>query len=229
MPPFGTSGCARQARHRVMHGVSAGTPEVARSEESPDMELSEGYPIKKEPGMVGSPLHFDLAHGLRVGASTSAMLLRIPFMARLIAYFFVGIIHAIGPLVLIVAFASSIPTFEFVHQSIPADATIVDLKRVYLPRRSKEVYFPVFRFSGSDGQAYMVRANSNASLVPLKIGDRVRVLYLKDHPETARIDSIPQLWMVQLILGFGGALFCVFSARIILRRRAPRNATPLSV
>jgi hypothetical protein len=139
-------------------------------------------------------------------------------MARLIAYFFVGVLYAVGPGLLLIAIGSSIPTMNFVRASLAADGTIINLQRVYSTRRSKEVYMPVFRFMGSDGQTHMIMASSNANWVPFKRGDHVRVLYLEGHPETARIDSIVQLWMAQIILAVIGALFTVFSVQMLTRR-----------
>lgn len=139
-------------------------------------------------------------------------------IARLIAWFFVGIIYAVGPTMVIIAVAISVPTVRFVNAAIATDGKIIGLNRVYLPRRSKEVYLPVFRFTANDGQPHMIMADSNTNLVPFKPGDHVRVIYLKDHPETARIDSIAQLWMPQLIFAFFGTLFIVFSWRMYKRR-----------
>jgi hypothetical protein len=134
-------------------------------------------------------------------------------IARLIAYFFVGVLYAVGPLLLLIAIASSIPTAEFVLASTATDGTIVELERVY-SKRHRYVYEPVFRFTANDGQTHMIRSDSNTALVPFKRGDRIRVLYLKDHPETARVDTLPQLWMPQLILAVLGAVFTAFSVRI---------------
>jgi hypothetical protein len=143
-------------------------------------------------------------------------------LGRLIAYFFVGCLYAVGPLLLLIAIASSVPTARFISAGIAADGTIIDLNRVYLPSRSKEVYLPVFRFTADDGQTHMIMANSNANWIPFKRGDHVRVVYLKDHFETARIDSIPQLWMAQIILAFIGAVFCALSIWMIRRKSGNR-------
>ncbi|HEY2467707.1 MAG TPA: DUF3592 domain-containing protein [Terracidiphilus sp.] len=143
-------------------------------------------------------------------------------IARLIARFFVGILYAAGPVLLLIAIGTSIPTARFVGAAVAADGKIISLNRVYLPRRSKEVYLPVFRFTASDGHTHMLMADSNVSLVPFKPGDKVRILYLKDRPESARIDTVAQLWMPQLILGVIGAIFTGISVRILLRPRSPR-------
>jgi hypothetical protein len=140
--------------------------------------------------------------------------------ARLIAYFFVGVLYAVGPILLIIAIGASIPTLTFVHAANPADGTIIGFDRVYMPRRSKEVYLPVFRFTANDGKTHMIMADSGVNWVEFKRGDRVPILYLKDRPESARIATIPQLWMPQLILAFFGVLLTLFSVWILMRRRS---------
>ena len=149
-------------------------------------------------------------------------------IARLIAYFFVGVLYAVGPLLLLIAIATSVPTARFVLSSTATDGKIIYLQRVYSRQFSKEVYKPVVRFTANDGQAHIFVADSRMGLVPLKAGDTIRVLYLKDHPETARIDMIPQLWMPQLILGFFGAIFTVLSVRIQIRRRVRSRVAVIS-
>lgn len=140
-------------------------------------------------------------------------------IARLIAYFFVGLLHAVGPILLLIAIASSLPKAEFARNSLATDGKIVSFQRVYSRQFSKEVYKPVVRFVANDGQIHLMVANSRAGLFPLKPGDAVRVIYLKDHPESARIDSMTQLWMPQIILGLIGTIFIVLSARILWRKR----------
>ena len=141
-------------------------------------------------------------------------------IARLIAWFFVGILYAVGPALLLIAVVASIPTVRFARAALAADGKIINLDRVYLPRRSKEVYLPVFRFIANDGHPHMIRAESGVNWAPFRPGDRVRILYLKDRPESARINSIPQLWMPQIILAIIGAIFSAFSFRMWNRRRS---------
>jgi len=148
-------------------------------------------------------------------------------IARLIAYFFVGVLYAVGPLLLLIAIGSSIPTARFVLASTATDGIIIELQRVYLPRRSKDVYLPVFHFTANDGQTHMMRANSNTSFVRFKRGDQIRVRYIKDQPETARIDTFAQLWMPQLILGIFGAMFTAVPVRIHMRKRALNRAATI--
>ena len=92
-----------------------------------------------------------------------------------------------------------------------------------MPRRSKEVYLPVVRFIDNDGHPHMIMADSGVNWVPFKPGDHVRILYLKDRPESVRIDSVPQLWMPQLILAILGAILTRLSVRLLSRKSTPRR------
>ena len=150
------------------------------------------------------------------------------FIARLIAYFFVGVMCAVGPLLLLIAFVTSIPTARFVLASTASDGKIIYMQREFSRRFSKEVYKPVVRFTTNDGQTHIFVAESRMGLVPLKAGDTLCVLYLNDHPETARIDTFPQLWMAQLILGVFGAFFTTITVRILVRKRALRRDTAIN-
>lgn len=143
-------------------------------------------------------------------------------IARLIAYFFVGVLCAVGPIMLLIAIGTSIPTATFVLAGTATDGKIVYLQREYSRRFSKEVYNPVVRFTANDGQIHMFVAESRMGLVPLKSGDTIRVIYIASHPETARIDTFAQLWMAQFILGLVGIFFTTVTVRIMMKKRALR-------
>ena len=149
--------------------------------------------------------------------------------ARLIAYFFVGILCAVGPLLFLIAVGTSIPTARFVLASTATDGRILSLQREYSRRFSKEVYRPVVRFTANDGQIHFFVADSRAGLVPLKPGDTIRVLYLSGRPETARIGTFAQLWMAQFILGVIGVFFTTVPVRILMRKRVQGRRTEATV
>jgi hypothetical protein len=144
-------------------------------------------------------------------------------ISRLIAYFFVGVFYAVGPLLLIIAIGLSIPTARFVLASTPTDGKIIYMQREYSRQFSKDFYRPVVRFTANDGQSHLFVAKSRSGLVAFKLGDTIRVRYIQDHPDTARIDTIAQLWMPQLILGVLGAAFTSVPIRIQMRKRALRQ------
>jgi hypothetical protein len=111
-------------------------------------------------------------------------------IARLTAYFFLGVLHTAGPVLFLIAIISSIPKAEFVCNSVVADGIVVGLQPVYFRQFSKDIYHPVVRFTDAGRRAHLFMAPNRGGLVPLKPGDSVSVLYLKGHPETARINTL---------------------------------------
>lgn len=147
------------------------------------------------------------------------------FFARVIAYVFLGVLCAVGPLLLALSLRSTIQTAMFVHGSVATDGKILSLERVYAQRSSRYVYKPVFRFYGEDGKIHLVMASSDAHVFkPFRAGDYVRVLYPADHPELARIDSFAQMWSFQAVGGVLGAALTLFPISLIRKRRAQRRA-----
>lgn len=66
----------------------------------------------------------------------------------------------------------------------PAEGRIVDREW-----DRDDGYYPVFEFSTWRGETVRVRSNLHTSLQRLDIGDQVPVLYNRDRPEDARIDT----------------------------------------
>ena len=146
------------------------------------------------------------------------------FFARVIAYVFLGVLCAVGPLLLVLSLRSTIQTAMFVHGSVATDGKVLSLERVYAQRSSRYVYKPVFRFYSEDGKIHLVMASSDAHVFkPLRAGDSVRVLYPADHPELARIDSFAQMWSFQAVGGVLGAALTLFPISLIRKRRAQRR------
>jgi len=138
--------------------------------------------------------------------------------ARILAYLFVGILCATGPMMLLFAAGTGVERAIFVRSSFSTDGVIVGLSPVR-PYRSNKSWYPVFRFTASDGQSYTVTSNVGERASSFKAGDIVRVLYEQDHPENAHIDTIFQLWAPQIIVGSVGMGFSVIPLLIFLRRR----------
>ncbi len=138
--------------------------------------------------------------------------------ARIIAYLFVGIVCAAGPIVLVIAAGTGIERALFVHSSLKAEGVIVGLSPVR-PYRSNTSWRPVFQFTAEDGRSFTVLSNIGQRPSPWKQGEHVAVLYQADHPENAHIDSFGELWMPQVILGVVGAAFSSITLLVLLRRR----------
>jgi hypothetical protein len=148
--------------------------------------------------------------------------------ARLIAFLLIGVSFVVGPLLLLLALGSSIRMENFIRTSLAAEGTILELRPVYLPRRSRYAYRPVFRFTADDGRIWILTAASAAHLTtPFRPGDQIHVLYPRDHPELARIDTFAQLWNFPVVSGFLGAVLTLFPLLALRRKRALRRARDL--
>jgi Protein of unknown function (DUF3592) len=145
-------------------------------------------------------------------------------LARIIAYVFVGILCAVGPVMLLISAGTGLKRALFVRSSLSAEGVVVALR--YVRSSSKpmsQTCSPIFRFTAKNGTSFTVTSNIAQSPSPWRPGDSVRVLYQEDYPENAHIDSFVQLWEPQVILGIVGGICSVFPLLIFLRRRRSSN------
>lgn len=143
--------------------------------------------------------------------------------ARIVAYLFLGILCAAGPVMLLIVIVTGTERALFLRSSISAQGVIVALRVVHPYRHSDRSRSPVFRFTAKDGRSITVASNIAQNPSPWRFGDTVPVLYQPDHPENAHIDSFVQLWEPQVIIGIVGGSFSVIPLFILLRRRRSRN------
>ena len=137
--------------------------------------------------------------------------------ARIIAYLFVGILCATGPVLLLIAVGTGIERVLFVRSSLSAEGVVVALRYVRSSKSTSRTCSPIFRFTAKNGVTFTVTSNIAQSPSPWKYGDHVRVLYQEGDPENAHIDSFVQLWEPQVILGIVGGAGSVFPLLIVLR------------
>src|ERR1700692_3761327 len=137
--------------------------------------------------------------------------------SRIIAYLFLGIFCAAGPVMLLIAIGTGIERALFVRSCISAAGVIVAPRPAHY-KSSARSGFPIFRFTATDGRSFTVTSNIAQSPFPWRFGDPVPVLYQQDHPENAHLDSFVQLWEPQVILGIVGGGFSVIPLLILFRR-----------
>ena len=137
--------------------------------------------------------------------------------SKAIAYLFVAVFLLAGPFVLTLVLVAAVRNVIFIHNAIATDGTILELRVVHATRNGRS-YAPVFRFTADDGQTYILVSNNSGSRSSFVIGQRVRVLFAKGHPESAKIDSLFQLWAFEMIGGAVGGAFSVIPATVIVRR-----------
>ena len=89
---------------------------------------------------------------MRLAGSSPAMLSTMPCRPpRIVAYLFLGIICAAGPVVLLIAIVTGMERALFVRSGISAKGVIVALGPAHPYRPTDRSRFPVFRFTPKDG------------------------------------------------------------------------------
>ena len=96
-----------------------------------------------------------------------------------------------------------------------ADGVVVDVvKQRELIDEEREIYddfhYPVIRFRAEDGRTRTVEVREGSTSPYYEPGDKVTVLYDREHPLDARIKSFGTLmadWILPLITGFLGMVF----------------------
>lgn len=114
--------------------------------------------------------------------------------SRIIVHLFLLVILLAGPILLTLAAVASAGNLIFICNAATTDGTILDLHGVD-SSKDPDSYAPVFRFTADDGRTYIVVSNSSTAPPGFSVGEHVRVLYQKGRPESAKIDTLYQLWL----------------------------------
>jgi hypothetical protein len=140
-------------------------------------------------------------------------------VGRLIAYVFLGSFCIAGPMLLIIALGTTGQRAGLMISGLDAEATVIGARQM---GSTRVTYAPVFQFTASNGRTYRVNSDVYGKKSAIRYGERVRVLYWTNHPESARIDAFAPLWTLPLVVGAVGAGFCVVPAIMLvawMRRR----------
>jgi len=134
------------------------------------------------------------------------------------AWLIVGIFAGTGPLVLLLGLISAVRTGIFLATSLATDGDVIDLQPVRGSRGGYS-YAPVFRFTADDGQIYIVTSKTSTRPAAFGRGERVKVLFDKGHPESAKIATFLQLWMFPMVAGVVGGAFSLITFAVLRRKR----------
>jgi len=138
-------------------------------------------------------------------------------LQRAIAYLFVGSILLMGPFLVALVVIGTIRNAIFIHTSVATSGTILEMRPVRTSRNGYS-YAPVFRYMADDGETYIIVPKNSSSRTSFAVGQQVKVLYQHGHPESAKIDSLFQLWAFEMIGGVVGGTFCILPGMVIVRR-----------
>ena len=105
---------------------------------------------------------------------------------------------------LIAAAGSAIGVNRFVQSSEKATGTVVALVEKQDAENKSTTYAPVFTFTTTDGLVQSITSSISSSPAGFSVGEQVPILYRRDDPAGAKVDSFWQLWFLPILLaGFG--------------------------
>jgi hypothetical protein len=111
---------------------------------------------------------------------------------------------------------SAIQTELFLRSSASVTGTVVSLRSKVDDGDSS--YAPVFSFTAGDGRSYTVASHNFSSPPDFSPGQSVAILYMKDRPEDARIDTFYQVWGMAEVLAIIAAAFVAMGTGFLLYR-----------
>jgi hypothetical protein len=137
--------------------------------------------------------------------------------ARIIVFGFFGSFAVVGALFLFIAGQSLLGRLTFMNSATHTRGTILEMRAVHTTRTGAGTMVPVFRYTASDGQSYLIVSAVSVRASAFTVGQEVPVLYRAGQPNTAVIESYGPLFMYPTVFGIVGAAFFTLPAILFLR------------
>ena len=124
---------------------------------------------------------------------------------------------------------SFVTTWRFIGGAIAAEGVVIALEERWSSADGDYTYFPQVAFETEDRRRFEFTGDTGSQPAAFDVGETVRVLFDPARPETARIDSFFQLWLLPLILGGLGTVFSGFglAATLSMARESVRRGGEL--
>jgi hypothetical protein len=110
----------------------------------------------------------------------------------------------ISPVLLIAAMIAGLHAWNFSRNAVPAAGTVIGLRESTDKDSGSVRYAPTFQFPDASGASHTVSSSFYSAPPEFRVGDKVTVLYRRNDPDTARIDTFWQLWGLPALLGIIG-------------------------
>jgi hypothetical protein len=125
--------------------------------------------------------------------------------------------------ILIFALVALIRTEVFLHRSVSAEGIVI---RLVADRDETVHYAPVFTFTAQNGRATTIQSLNYSAPAEFSVGQKVAILYEKDHPERARIATHWQVHAAEDVGSTIGLLFAGigFGSLIYQTKRSRRTS-----
>jgi hypothetical protein len=127
------------------------------------------------------------------------------------------------------ALVGAVSTVSLLHERIAVDGRIIAEVQMHKAIHNGLTYAPVVRFPLEDGQPYTVQSQVHANPPEFRMGERVKVYYMRGHPQQAVINSLGQLWMGDVAMAFVGLVLVAFGTVLSSSRMTGRRVEAVSV
>lgn len=119
-------------------------------------------------------------------------------------YLFSLIFLLVGGAMLYFSYGQYTSSKELIDRGARAGGIVIDNIEQY--DEDGTTYKPLVEFKVG-GEAYQFTSEVSSNPAVYQKGDRIEVLYPKDHPEQGRINDFWSLWFVTVLLGIFGVVF----------------------
>ena len=98
---------------------------------------------------------------------------------------------------------------RFVQSAEHAEGTVIELVESS-GNQGGRTFSPVVEYTDHQGKQHKYRSNVNSNPSPYSVGDKVSILYDRDHPSSATIDHWLYLYLFPLVFGIIAAADLLF-------------------
>jgi len=132
------------------------------------------------------------------------------------------ILLIVSGLFFVAALCTTLYNWLFTLAAHHASGTVIEM-REEKDKHGIVRYAPTCRFQDSTGVQHTVSSRLFEAPPAFHVGESVPVLYLGSSPQTARIDSFGEIWLLPIFLGITCVVFLPFGPSLIWCRKLVRR------
>lgn len=125
------------------------------------------------------------------------------FIKKNIFYFLSALILVVGipfAIISVFEFKNTLNLLSNSHKTLGRIIDIEEEKR----RNGGYMYSPVIKYKSVTGDEYIYDSNTKTGYTSYKIGQEIELIYDKNNPQNARVNSFLDIWFLTIIMGVGG-------------------------
>jgi hypothetical protein len=134
---------------------------------------------------------------------------------------FGSIFAGVGSIFAVIGITIGINTYSFVGTAVSTQGTVIDLElgsSTDSEGRSFSVYYPVVKFTASNGEPTIFESNTGSQPPAFTKGQQVEVLYNPQKPNSAMINSSRfDLWFAPAMITGMGSVFVLIGGFALVK------------